>query len=202
MYRMEAVKVDTLLSGEIDCADLERKLTERKDKPAILNVNIGEGQLFWVCNVSSVFGHLLCMLILIGEFFMVTVVLWSECQWCREERRMFSFSIISIVLFVRGLFWQWETLTVKWIFAGTTVKGAVDDLDLVLKTLQNVGYTEDRFYIHVDGALFGLMMPFVKKVSILCCILLQQNVTLEITPQERYSPRKDVGHMVAGTGAR
>jgi len=44
MYRMEAVKVNTLLSGEIDCADLERKLTERKDKPAILNVNIGECQ--------------------------------------------------------------------------------------------------------------------------------------------------------------
>ncbi|KAG0578732.1 hypothetical protein M758_4G043000 [Ceratodon purpureus] len=86
MYRMEAVKVDTLLSGEIDCADFERKLTERKDKPAILNVNIG-----------------------------------------------------------------------------TTVKGAVDDLDLVLKTLEKVGYTEDRFYIHVDGALFGLMMPFVKR---------------------------------------
>ena len=41
MYRMESVKIDTLLSGEIDCADLERKLSERKDKPAILNVNIG-----------------------------------------------------------------------------------------------------------------------------------------------------------------
>lgn len=49
--------------------------------------------------------------------------------------------------------------------SGTTVKGAVDDLDLILKTLERVGYTEDRFYIHVDGALFGLMMPFVKKVS-------------------------------------
>jgi len=45
MYRMEAVKVDTHLSGEIDCADLERKLTERKDKPAILNVNIGKSNL-------------------------------------------------------------------------------------------------------------------------------------------------------------
>lgn len=42
MYRMESVKVDTHLSGEIDCADLERKLSERKDKPAILNVNIGK----------------------------------------------------------------------------------------------------------------------------------------------------------------
>lgn len=46
------------------------------------------------------------------------------------------------------------------------MKGAVDDLDLILHTLQNVGYTEDRFYIHVDGALFGLMMPFVKRVSV------------------------------------
>jgi len=51
---------------------------------------------------------------------------------------------------------------------GTTVKGAVDDLDLVLKTLEKVGYNEDRFYIHVDGALFGLMMPIVKRVSLPC----------------------------------
>ena len=47
--------------------------------------------------------------------------------------------------------------------AGTTVKGAVDDLDLVIKTLEENGFT-DRFYIHCDGALFGLMIPFVKKV--------------------------------------
>ena len=40
MYRMEAVKIGTLLSGEIDCADFERKLLE----PAILNVNIGRSQ--------------------------------------------------------------------------------------------------------------------------------------------------------------
>jgi hypothetical protein len=53
------------------------------------------------------------------------------------------------------------------VSTGTTVKGAVDDLDLILKVLERVGYTEDRFYIHVDGALFGLMMPFVKKVSTL-----------------------------------
>ncbi|KAM1135891.1 serine decarboxylase-like [Malus sylvestris] len=45
---------------------------------------------------------------------------------------------------------------------GTTVKGAVDDLDLVIKTLEECGFKQDRFYIHCDGALFGLMMPFVK----------------------------------------
>ncbi|KAJ1696281.1 hypothetical protein LUZ63_004793 [Rhynchospora breviuscula] len=85
MYRMDCVKVETLISGEIDCMDFEKKLLQNKDKPAIINVNIG-----------------------------------------------------------------------------TTVKGAVDDLDLVIKTLENCGF-KDRFYIHCDGALFGLMMPFVKR---------------------------------------
>jgi histidine decarboxylase len=46
---------------------------------------------------------------------------------------------------------------------GTTVKGAVDDLDGVLAILTECGYSEDEFYIHVDGALFGLMLPFLKE---------------------------------------
>ena len=41
MYRMECVKVGTLVSGEIDCADFKVKLLANKDKPAIINVNIG-----------------------------------------------------------------------------------------------------------------------------------------------------------------
>ncbi|WOL11198.1 hypothetical protein Cni_G19960 [Canna indica] len=85
MYRMQCVKVDTLISGEIDCRDFQAKLLQNKDKPAILNVNIG-----------------------------------------------------------------------------TTVKGAVDDLDLLIQILEESGF-KDRFYIHCDGALFGLMMPFVKR---------------------------------------
>lgn len=44
------------------------------------------------------------------------------------------------------------------------MKGAVDDLDLVIKILEESGF-KDRFYIHCDGALFGLMIPFVKKVN-------------------------------------
>lgn len=44
---------------------------------------------------------------------------------------------------------------------GTTVKGAVDNLDRVLRILKSVGYTRDRFHIHCDGALFAVMMPFV-----------------------------------------
>lgn len=46
---------------------------------------------------------------------------------------------------------------------GTTVKGAVDDLDKVLEILDSAGYSEEEFYIHCDGALFGLMIPFVKQ---------------------------------------
>ncbi|KAL2511914.1 Serine decarboxylase [Abeliophyllum distichum] len=86
MYRMECEKVDTLVSGEIDCENFKAKLLLHREKPAIINVNIG-----------------------------------------------------------------------------TTVKGAVDDLDLVIQTLEETGFSHDRFYIHCDGALFGLMMPFVKR---------------------------------------
>ncbi|KAK8649188.1 hypothetical protein V6N13_129922 [Hibiscus sabdariffa] len=75
MNRMECVKVDTLISGEIDCDDLRVKLSANKDKPTILNVNIG-----------------------------------------------------------------------------TTVKGAIDDLDRLIQTLEECGFSHDRFYIHCDGA--------------------------------------------------
>ena len=51
------------------------------------------------------------------------------------------------------------------------MKGAVDDLDLVIKTLEESGFSHDRFYIHCDGALFGLMMPFVKLVSLSTFVL-------------------------------
>ncbi|CAI9087574.1 OLC1v1021681C2 [Oldenlandia corymbosa var. corymbosa] len=83
--RVECVKVETLATGEIDCADFKRKLSVNKHKPAIVNVNIG-----------------------------------------------------------------------------TTVKCAVDDLDRVIKILEEFGFSEDRFYIHCDGALFGMMLPFIK----------------------------------------
>jgi len=41
MYRMQCVKVGSLLSGGIDCVDLEGSLLAHKDKPAIINLNIG-----------------------------------------------------------------------------------------------------------------------------------------------------------------
>ena len=51
------------------------------------------------------------------------------------------------------------------LVTGTTVRGAVDDLDLVIQTLEECGFPHNRFYIHCDGALFGLMLPFLDNVS-------------------------------------
>ena len=48
---------------------------------------------------------------------------------------------------------------------GSTVKGAVDDVDKVLLALSEAGYTEDLFYIHCDGALLGIMVCCVQPVA-------------------------------------
>ncbi|KAF0983858.1 hypothetical protein FDP41_007773 [Naegleria fowleri] len=46
---------------------------------------------------------------------------------------------------------------------GTTVKGAVDNLDTILDIFKRTGYTEDEFFIHCDGALFALILPFIEE---------------------------------------
>jgi len=45
---------------------------------------------------------------------------------------------------------------------GTTVKGAVDDLDRILRLLAVSGYERSDFHVHCDGALFAMMMPFIE----------------------------------------
>ncbi|CAA2996871.1 serine decarboxylase [Olea europaea subsp. europaea] len=57
MYRMECVKVATLVTGEIDCMDFKTKMLTNKDKPAIINVNIGNSlslslslSLYYACD--------------------------------------------------------------------------------------------------------------------------------------------------------
>ncbi|VEU39709.1 unnamed protein product [Pseudo-nitzschia multistriata] len=83
-YRMDCRSIPTLPMGEINYDLLEKELSENRDKPAIINVNIG-----------------------------------------------------------------------------TTVKGAVDNLDRVLDILNRLEIPRERFHIHCDGALFALMMPFI-----------------------------------------
>eukprot|EP00536_Pseudo-nitzschia_multiseries_P007509 jgi/Psemu1/287169/fgenesh1_pg.177_\ len=87
-YRMDLRAIPTLPMGEINYDLLEKELAENRDKPAIINVNIG-----------------------------------------------------------------------------TTVKGAVDNLDRVLDILARLEIPRERFHIHCDGALFALMMPFIDDVA-------------------------------------
>jgi histidine decarboxylase len=44
---------------------------------------------------------------------------------------------------------------------GTTVKGAIDNLDRILEILTRLEIPRERYHIHCDGALFALMMPFI-----------------------------------------
>ncbi|KAF6144804.1 hypothetical protein GIB67_038903 [Kingdonia uniflora] len=79
MYRMECVKVDTLVSRKIDCKDFRTKLVLNKDKPAILNVNIGatvKGAVdaldllaFWFCaNVVFVVYYINVVIVIIVSY--------------------------------------------------------------------------------------------------------------------------------------
>jgi len=83
-YRMDAKAIPTLPMGEIDYDILSAEIDKNRDRPVIINVNIG-----------------------------------------------------------------------------TTVKGAVDNLDRILRILNNLNIPRERFHIHCDGALFAMMMPFV-----------------------------------------
>jgi histidine decarboxylase len=84
-YRMSCQSIPTLPMGEIDYDKLEHAIIQNKDKPVILNVNIG-----------------------------------------------------------------------------TTVKGAIDNLDRILRILETCQIPREQYYIHCDGALFALMMPFIR----------------------------------------
>lgn len=83
-YRMDAKSIPTLPMGEIDYDALASEIAKNRDRPVIINVNIG-----------------------------------------------------------------------------TTVKGAVDNLDRILRILKMLDIPRERFHIHCDGALFAMMMPFV-----------------------------------------
>lgn len=87
-YRMDLRSIPTLPMGEINYDLLERELDQNRDKPAIINVNIG-----------------------------------------------------------------------------TTVKGAVDNLDRIIEILTRLEIPRERYHIHCDGALFALMMPFIDNAS-------------------------------------
>ena len=45
---------------------------------------------------------------------------------------------------------------------GTTVKGAVDNIDGVIGVLKQLNIPRERYFIHCDGALFAMMLPFLE----------------------------------------
>ncbi|KAM3308854.1 hypothetical protein P3S67_010598 [Capsicum chacoense] len=45
--------------------------------------------------------------------------------------------------------------------------GAIDDLDLVVQTLENCGYSNNWYYIRCDTALCGLILPIIKHEKII-----------------------------------
>ncbi|KAL7150075.1 hypothetical protein ABFS83_05G084100 [Erythranthe nasuta] len=50
---------------------------------------------------------------------------------------------------------------------GTTFKGGVDNLDHVIKTLEECGFSHDRFYVHCDAASYGIgpLFSFKKPIG-------------------------------------
>ena len=47
---------------------------------------------------------------------------------------------------------------------GTTVKGAHDDIGAIISVLDECGYAEHRRFVHVDGALNAMVLPFLDGV--------------------------------------
>jgi histidine decarboxylase len=47
---------------------------------------------------------------------------------------------------------------------GTTVKGSVDNIDKICKIIEKNNIKRENFYIHCDGALFAMIIPFIKDV--------------------------------------
>eukprot|EP00890_Picochlorum_soloecismus_P006446 jgi/Picsp_1/6802/NSC_04141-R1_serine decarboxylase len=45
---------------------------------------------------------------------------------------------------------------------GTTMFGAIDRPELVVDCLRRAGYSDSRFYIHIDAALSGIYVPLLK----------------------------------------
>ena len=46
---------------------------------------------------------------------------------------------------------------------GTTVKGAVDNIDGIIGVLKQINIPRERYFIHCDGALFAMMLPFLER---------------------------------------
>ncbi|MCD7470131.1 hypothetical protein HAX54_009716 [Datura stramonium] len=85
-------------------------------------------------------------------------------EWLRNNQHITKWGMDYSDLRAKLLRRQGQTRPIINVTIGTTFKGAVDDLDIILQTLKDCGYSEDMFYIHCDAALCGLMIPFINNM--------------------------------------
>ena len=103
MYRMECVKINTLWSGEIDCDGFEAKLLCHKDKPGIVDVNIGNFLLLcfslWLFPVPSLFSFWFWLSQVLHPLWWGFV--WSHASFCQTCKSwnvtflLFNFLLLS-----------------------------------------------------------------------------------------------------------
>ncbi|KJY89499.1 histidine decarboxylase [Vibrio neptunius] len=56
---------------------------------------------------------------------------------------------------------NWNKPPIIFANIGTTMFGAIDDLEQIQARLYNAGFGRDQYYIHADAALHGLIVPYV-----------------------------------------
>lgn len=71
---------------------------------------------------------------------------------------------ISVAAFRARLKTLRTTNVIVALTSGTTVKGAHDDIGTVIAALDNAGFGSDRRFVHVDGALSAMVLPFLPDV--------------------------------------
>jgi len=71
---------------------------------------------------------------------------------------------ISIEAFRKTLTTLGACSVIAALTCGTTVKGAHDDIAAVIACLEDAGFDTNRRYVHVDGALNAMVLPFAAGV--------------------------------------
>jgi hypothetical protein len=144
-------QIDTLESGEIDYDHLASRLAANVARPAIINVNIGT-------TVKGAVDDLDRVLDLLEK----TGVWLCGCSW------------LKLAGSVAALGWQARgRAALADVPAASHAPPPLPPKPLhapprprhTAPSHPNTGYSQERFYVHCDGALFGMMMPFIKEVS-------------------------------------
>ena len=84
----------------------------------------------------------------------------AECVKCEDNGE------INLVAFAETLTRLRSKKLVIALTCGTTMKGAHDNIAEIIRLLDEAGITADHRYIHVDGALNAMVIPFIYSAPI------------------------------------